>query len=83
MGSRTSIKTVTGVTVTGKGGRFAVSVTADGRTLRKALTLPENGGVVKAGFFAKGRLLSFAFENVEGSNVEISGATVAYEREDC
>jgi hypothetical protein len=81
MGSRTSMKTVTGVTVTGCGGPLGVSVTADGRVSKKVIVLPEKTGPVRAGFFTRGSLISFAFENLYGSNIEISGVTVSYERE--
>jgi hypothetical protein len=81
-GSRDCVKTVTGVSVTGKGGALSVTVKADGKATAKTIMLPEEPGTAKARFHASGRLICITLENVEGSNVEVSGATVFYERDE-
>lgn len=90
-GGRNAIKTVTAVAVTGsgkalgnayQGGKLGITVKADGKTCEKTVTLPASTGTVKASFYISGRLISIALANVEGSNIEVSGVTVMYERED-
>jgi hypothetical protein len=85
-GSRDSVKTVTCVSVTGRDGALKVTVTADGKSpVTKTLQLlddPDELGTAKARFNIFGRLITIALENVNGSNIEISGVTVFYERDD-
>ncbi len=81
-GDRGAMKTVTGVLVTGKGGALVVKVKSGEQEVSKTVTLPREGGTVKASVRLKGRMLSLEFANVEGSAVELTGVTVLYEREE-